>query len=218
MKVFRKMFAFAVTVAAIAMATSAFAATAVYDDADTNNPLVKVTDGEFTEQAQMTVAVVPTNFGEEGTDAEDIYYIDQDEASVIIADLQSGLKIKDEIADRTGYQVRVAGTNTAMQTINFEAIEPDEDEYEILGGNEAGQTSQAVGIKGTFSLNAVVDTVYITVEDAVANRTAVIDWDLSEFNTNADIIFGLEIQSNEPRDLSGISIIGVSVTEPQPQV
>ena len=222
MKVFRKMFAFAVTVAAIAMATSAFAATAVYDEtAGAPNPLVKVADTAALagETGQATVAVVPTNFGEEGTtDAEAIYYIDQDDVEVIKTNLVNGLKIKGAIADRSQYAVRVAGTNTAMTQIEFAAVQPDEDGYEIVGkvGKDLEEAT-AVGIKGTFKLNkANVQTVYVTVQDAKnGNKTGVVEWDLSAFRTNADITFGLEIQSETPRDLSGISIVSVSDEDPR---
>lgn len=211
MKVFRKMFAFAVTVAAIAMATSAFAATAEYD---ASNVLVKVADTSAldAETAQATVAVVPTNFGE--TDAE-IYYIDQDAVATIKANLVSGLAVKEAITVPADYEVRVAGTNTAMTKIAFATVQPpEEDDYEIVGSNLTAAT--AVGIKGTFSLTAGVDTLYVTVQDAKNNNAqGIIEWDMAGIVTNADITFGLEIQSETPRDLSGISIVGVSETDPR---
>lgn len=211
MKVFRKMFAFAVTVAAIAMATSAFAATAEYD---ASNVLVKVADtSALTETAQMTVAVVPANFGESST-AADIYYINQDEAATIKSMLASGLAVKEAITVPANYEVRVAGTNMDMTTINFATVqEPEDEEYEIIGENLTAAT--AVGIKGTFSLTAGVSTVYVSLNDSVAGKQGVIEWDLSDIVTNADITFGLEIQSKTPMDLSGISITGVSDADPR---
>ncbi len=205
MKVFRKMFAFAVTVAAIAMATSAFAATAVYDDTDTDNPLVKITDGEFAENAQMTVAVLPVGFGSSDDDA-DIMYIDQDAAEIIKEKLASGLAVKGELVNPAdNYEVRVAGTNTAMQTINFEAVQEEED-YEYITGEGA------LGIKGSFNYDGTAKTVVLTLKDAKnGDKEGSIEWDLlgGIAATNAKIRFGLEIQSTT-RDLSGITVVSIS--------
>ena len=200
MKVFRKMFAFAVTVAAIAMATSAFAATAEY-----NNGLVTVADGSFSETAQMTVAVVPTDF--EGNDA-DIMYIDQDAAETIKAKLVSGLAVKEELEIPTNFEVRVAGTNMDMDTINFQAIQAPT--YTVVGENLESAT--AVGFKGTFQYNGNAKTVVITLNDSVANKTATVNWDLLEGITasNTTITFGLEIQSAEAMNMSGITITNIS--------
>ncbi len=204
MKVFRKMFAFAVTVAAIAMATSAFAATAEYDSA---NVKVKVADvSALTETAQMTVAVVETGF--DGTDDGDIYYIDQDQADAIKANLQAGLAVKEALTVPTNYEVRVAGTSMDMQTINFQAVQAPE--YIVVGENLTSAT--AVGFKGSFSYNGNAKTVVLTLKDANnSNATGTVEWDLLDgINTNATITFGLEIQSAEPRDLSGITITDIA--------
>ncbi len=201
MKVFRKMFAFAVTVAAIAMATSAFAATAEYD---ATNIKVKVADTTaMTENAQMTVAVVPTNFA--GNDA-DIMYIDQDAAATIKANLEAGLAVKEALEVPTNYEVRVAGTSMNMQTINFQAVQEEEDDYEYITGEGA------LGIKGAFQYNGNAKTVVLTLKDAKNNdMTGTLEWDLlgGIASSNATITFGLEIQS-ETRDLSGISIVSIA--------
>lgn len=205
MKVFRKMFAFAVTVAAIAMATSAFAATAEYDS---TNIKVSVDDvSALGETAQMTVAVVPTAFS--GNDAE-IMYIDQDEAAEIKADLEAGLAIKEALTVPTDYEVRVAGTNMNMETINFQAVQSPE--YTVVGENLEAAT--AIGFKGSFSYNGNAKTVVLSLEDTVAGKTGTLVWDLLEgINTNATITFGLEIQSETAMDMSGINITNIADAE-----
>lgn len=204
MKVFRKMFALAVSVAAIAMATSAFAATAEYD---ATNVLVKVADTSVlnNEAGQATVAVVPTNFGENGTDAQ-IYFIDQNTADVIAENLEAGLKIKDAITVPTDYQVRVAGTNTAMQTINFSSIQVISDVTKVAGSN-----ATAVGFTGTFQYNGGTKAVVLKFTDsnnAAAGEVSQV-WDLTDVlpnNVAAGIIFGLEIQADNNQNLEGISV------------
>ena len=200
MKVFRKMFAFAVTVAAIAMATSAFAATAEYD-----NGLVKVADGTFSETGQMTVAVLPVEFG--STDAE-IMYIDQDAAETIKANLVNGLAVKEALTVPTDFEVRVAGTSMDMQTINFQTIQAPQ--YTVVGENLTAAT--AVGFKGTFQYNGNAKTVVLTLNDSVAGKTGTVNWDLlgEIASSNATITFGLEIQSETAMDMSGITITNIA--------
>ena len=206
MKVFRKMFAFAVTVAAIAMATSAFAATAEYDS---TNIKVSVDDvSALGETAQMTVAVVPTTFS--GNDAE-IMYIDQDAADTIKANLADGLAIKEALTVPTDYEVRVAGTNTAMTTINFETIQGPT--YSVVGENLTSAT--AVGFKGSFEYLGNAKTVVLTLNDSVAGKTGTLEWDLlgGIASTNTTITFGLEIQSETAMDMSGITITNIADAE-----
>ncbi len=201
MKVFRKMFAFAVTVAAIAMATSAFAATAEYD---TENDLVKVADtSEMTETAQMTVAVVPTTFN--GA-AADIMYIDQDAADTIKANLDSGLAVKEALTVPTNYEVRVAGTNMSMQTINFNSIQVVGDVTKV-----PESTAAAIGFTGTFQYNGGAKKISLTFADSnnteAGERTK--EWDLTDAlpgSVSAEIVFGLEIQADNGQDLSGITV------------
>lgn len=200
MKVFRKMFAFAVTVSAIALATSAFAATAEYDS---SNVLVKVADtSSLTEENQMTVAVVPKNFGE--TD-EEIYFIDQDEAATIKANLARGLAVKDALQNPANFEVRVAGTTMDMKTFAIPAV-ADDDEYEYIGGTDG----KPLGIKGTFQYNGTAKTVVLTLKDASNDKTGSLSWDLLENIPGANgltITFGLEIHpSVEGQDLSQITI------------
>lgn len=199
MKVFRKMFAFAVTVAAIAMATSAFAATAEYD---ATNKLVKVanTSALDNETAQATVAVVKSTF--DGTNDADIYFIDQNTADVIAENLKAGLKIKDAITVPTDYQVRVAGTNTAIQAINFKSIQ----ESSITKVGDAN----AVGFTGTFQYNGGTKKVLLTFKDGTA--TGDYTWDLGDAITasNATIVFGLEIQPDAGQDVSGIELVSIA--------
>lgn len=207
MKVFRKMFAFAVTVAAIAMATSAFAATAEYDTA---NDLVKVADtSEMTETAQMTVAVVPTNFG--GA-AADIMYIDQDAADTIKANLASGLAVKEALTVPTNYEVRVAGTDMNMETINFQAVQTTKIENIAIVG--AGESVKAVGIKGEFTYNGGGKTVVLTLKDTVnkingEDAVGTVTWDLGNIaSTNTPLVFGLEIYSTTEMNMTGIEYVG----------
>ena len=205
MKVFRKMFAFAVTVAAIAMATSAFAATAVYD-----NGLVKVT-GTFDEDEQMTVAVITADF--DGDDA-DIYYIDQDAAETIKANLQSGLAVKTALVDpAVNYEVRVAGTDMSMQEIYFNSIQVVEQPTRVEASN-----ASAIGFKGSFQYNGGSKKVVITlVDDNADGRRGTLEWDLSNVGSfNAPITFGLEIQADDMQDdVSGIRIESIADAQAQ---
>lgn len=210
MKVFRKMFAFAVTVAAIAMATSAFAATAEYD---ATNKLVKVADTSAlnNETAQATVAVVKSTFN--GTNDADIYFIDQDAVATIKANLVAGLAVKDELVNPAeNYEVRVAGTGTAMQRINFETVQSTTiDKVQIVG---AGAAVKAVGIKGEFTYNGGGETVVLTLKDTVnlvngEPAIGTVTWDLGSIaSSNAPLVFGLEIQSATEMDMRGIEYVG----------
>ena len=210
MKVFRKMFAFAVTVAAIAMATSVFAATAEYD---ATNKLVKVDDiSGLGNPAQMTVAVVKNTFN--GNDA-DIYYINQDVADTIKDELVDGLAVKDELTIPTDYQVRVAGTGMDMETINFQAVQTSKIEnIEIVGG---GTAVKAVGIKGEFTFNGGGTTVVLNLIDTVNKingepAVGSVRWDLGSIaSNNTPLVFGLEIQSATEMDMSGIQYNGFTV-------
>ena len=200
------MFAFAVTVAAIAMATSAFAATAEYD---ATNKLVKVanTSALDNETAQATVAVVPREFGENGTDAQ-IYFIDQNTADVIAENLKAGLKIKDAITVPTDYQVRVAGTNTDIQVINFKSIQVVEQPTKVEASN-----ASVIGFKGSFQHNGGSKKVVITLVDNKANgREGTLEWDLSNVASfAAPITFGLEIQADDMQnDVSGIELVSIA--------
>ena len=202
MKVFRKMFAFAVTVAAIAMATSAFAATAEYD---ATNKLVKVADTGMleAEQGQATVAVLPVGF--RGNDA-DIMYIDQDSADAIQQKLEDGLAVKAELVNPAeGYEVRVAGTSTAMQTINFNSIQ--------VVGDVTNVTDQAItnaiGFKGSFQYNGGSKEVTLYFSDSKTGATNVpYTWNLGDAisSSNATIVFGLEIQADNGQELDGITV------------
>lgn len=201
MKVFRKMFAFAVTVAAIAMATSAFAATAEYD---ATNIKVKVADADaLANPAQMTVAVVPTNF--DGDDA-DIMYIDQDTSATIKANLKAGLAIKAALEVPTNYEVRVAGTDMDIDKIKFNSIQVVDDVTKV-----PESTAAAIGFTGTFQYNGGANkTIVLNFSDSKTGATNVpYTWDLSEALPGAvaaEIVFGLEIQADNNQDLSGITV------------
>jgi hypothetical protein len=111
MKNLKKIFAIAMSVATVAMSTSAFAEaiTATYD---AENTAVLIEDaaaviGETT--GQMTVVVTPDTFGENST-ADDIYYINQDDAAAFAAIIEN-MGVKAALDGEKKWQVRIGGEN-----------------------------------------------------------------------------------------------------------
>ena len=109
MKNLKKIFAIAMSVATVAMSTSAFAEaiTATYD---AENTAVLIEDaaaviGETT--GQMTVVVTPDTFGENST-ADDIYYINQDDAAAFAAIIEN-MGVKAALDGEKNWQVRIGG-------------------------------------------------------------------------------------------------------------
>jgi len=156
MKVFKKVFAFAIALTAIAMASSAMAAeqTATY----TAHKIAVPVASESTEQA--TIAVVDADFGESDatTTAADIYYINQDEAKNIANELTAGVGLKSvENFVPTSVEVRLGGAMSGEYTVfpftfDKEAVVPAEPIAGIKEGTERiGFEGEIVVNGGTFS-------------------------------------------------------------------
>ena len=157
MKVFKKVFAFAIALTAIAMASSAMAAEtekAVYD-----NGVVKVAlaDSALVGDDQTTVAVVDSHFGEGDPDVDDIYYIDQDTAAVIGAKLNTGVGLK--LPTGTTFtpstaEVRIGGANkSGYDTHTIPAIVPPTTFNEPAPVVDPETGKSTVGFDGTIVLN-----------------------------------------------------------------
>ena len=129
MKNLKKIFAIALSVATVAMSTSAFAAT--YDAEATSVALTTEEIATLDSYAgQMTVVVVPKTFGETST-AADIYYINQDDAAAfdaIIADMG----VKAALDDTKEWEVRIGGENVA-EVVTFDVVFEEEGPKFMLG-------------------------------------------------------------------------------------
>lgn len=155
MKVFKKVFAFGIALTAIAMASSAMALDAEY----TSDHKIKVdVTSDLTTQA--TVAVVDARFGKNDADTipDNIYYIDQDEAKNIAADLKAGVGLKsDENFVPTSVEVRLGGAMEGTYTVlpftfDKEAVKPADPIPGIKEGtNRIGFEGEIVVNGGTFS-------------------------------------------------------------------
>lgn len=112
----KKFLAVALSVATLAMSTAAFAA-GVNDDK--NVASLDATDKATFEGAkgQMSVVVVPANFA---GSADDIYYINQDEATGM-ATIVNSMGLKAELADGD-YEVRVGGTDATVFADGFKSF------------------------------------------------------------------------------------------------
>lgn len=206
MKVLKRVFAIAISLAAIAMATSAFAAT--YDSATATIELDANEIAEFSSvEGQVTMAVVPENFGAQ-TASTDIYYINQGTAAEIadIAD-EIGLKGAFETAP-AGFDVRVGGQNIAP------VKSYDIPEYAFKSATAADTTIEGrVGVIGKIQVNAGITSLRVLLKDG--ETEGFYDWtglNIASVN-GAEFTFGLEIVNNTDdaaKDMSGITITGVS--------
>ena len=212
MKVFKKVFAFAIALTAIAMASSVMAenGTATYTDHK-----IKVDDIERA-SGQTTVAVVTNTF--DGTNSDDIYYIDQDEASVIEANLKAGvgLKAKDESFVASALQVRVGGGDE-IEVFDVPAVQYD-DSYKSQTPEkkpEDGKTDiYRIGLEGKFQMNGgTVNKITFVLKAAGEghdtdkySNTALVDTGTVEFSgdygsISGEVTFGLEI-ANVPENVT----------------
>lgn len=205
MKVFKKVFAFAIALTAIAMASSAMAAEtekAVYDNGVVKVALaVSALEGDD----QTTVAVVDSHFGEGDPDVDDIYYIDQDTATVIGAKLNTGvgLKLPTGTFTPSTAEVRIGGANKsgydthtipAVVTNNDFVAAPDKTEGEPAG-------TKRVGHSGTFQFNGgTISKIKFTLSNGP--ETKVVDTsalgDAGKFTGSLNsvigtVTFGIEI-------------------------
>ena len=122
MKNLKKIFAIALSVATVAMSTSAFAAT--YDAEATSVALTTEEIATLDSYAgQMTVVVVPKTFGESST-AADIYYINQDDAAAFAA-IIADMGVKAALDDTKEWEVRIGGENVA-EVVTFDVVFEEE--------------------------------------------------------------------------------------------
>ncbi len=110
MKKFKKILVAAMSIAAIAMSTTAFAATtATYDKSSQTAALTLAAGDVSATSGQMTVVVVPKTFGA-SSEATEIYYINQEEFGTKFAEILANMGLKGDI-DPAGYEVRIGGEN-----------------------------------------------------------------------------------------------------------
>ena len=199
MKVFKKVFAFAIALTAIAMASSAMAADAVY-----NNGTVSVAN-TFSGTDQTTVVVVDSHFGEGDIDVADIFYIDQNTAENIGATLNSGVAINAPNFVPSTAEVRVGGNgkDTYDTYVIPEFVAPTTFNNESVTDPETGK--KVIGFDGTIVLNgATFNDIVFTLtsteyageqftwkasDSAVFNKTG----NATIANLVGNVTFGLEI-------------------------
>ena len=202
MKVFKKVFAFAIALTAIAMASSVMAATgnATYDKA--NHKVAANVDVSGI-SGQATVAVVPKDFGSNDAAAADIYYINQDAPATIATDLVNGVGLKTAALDfvPSEFEVRVGGGASVLDyeilpvvTNNDFVAAPDKTEGEPAG-------TKRVGHSGTFQFNGgTISKIKFTLSNGT--ETKVVDTsalgDAGKFTGSLNsvigtVTFGIEI-------------------------
>ncbi len=126
MKNLKKILIAAMSIAAIAMSTTAFAATEATYNADTKTVALTLAEGDVTATSgQMTVVVVPKTFGAD-SGAADIYYINQEEFGAKFTAILENMGLKGEI-DPAGYEVRIGGENMAsVAKFDFQVVAPSQ--------------------------------------------------------------------------------------------
>lgn len=147
MKNLKKIFAIAMSVATVAMSTSAFAEaiTATYD---AENTAVLIEDaaaviGETT--GQMTVVVTPDTFGENST-ADDIYYINQDDAAAFAAIIEN-MGVKAALDGEKKWQVRIGGENVDEVIVLNVEFEEEGPVYKLGDVDNDGAPTAADALK-----------------------------------------------------------------------
>lgn len=119
MKKFKKILVAAMSIAAIAMSTTAFAATTATYDKSSQTAALTLAEGDVSATSgQMTVVVVPKTFGA-SSEATEIYYINQEEFGTKFAEILANMGLKGDI-DPAGYEVRIGGENMdSVATFSF---------------------------------------------------------------------------------------------------
>lgn len=192
MKVFKKVFALAVIASAFAISTSAFAASVV-------DGKVVVPESVFQGlSGQTTIAVVDSDFGEEGkTSADLIHYIDQNEAETIEAAATAGLQLKAGSNAYGNYEVRVGNVTEAMRVSaipqftveNTTPTPTDPVVDEATGTSTIGFPAKVNVETGSNTISKVVFTLH--------NGTDFVTYDYNVAGlpfANSTFTIGLEIQ------------------------
>jgi hypothetical protein len=207
MKVLKRVFAIAISLAAICVATSAFAADATYDAETATIALPEAAIQEIQGMTgQVTMAVVPNNFGS-GSNSEDIYYINQGTAADM-ADKAASIGLKGALSVPANYQVRVGGQDASMVAHNIPAV------AFVFEGSQTIVGEDRVGVKGTITVNAGINNLKVLLKDG--DVTGSYDWNgINIASANgATFTFGLEIVNNTDdaaKDLSNVTITGVEL-------
>lgn len=218
MKVFKKVFAFAIALTAIAMASSAMAADAIYSDGSVS------VENDFSSEAQTTVAVVDSRFGENDTySVEDIYYVNQDTAANIGDLLNDGVELLVNNANfvPATTEVRVGGNDKdtyetyyiqKLQEVDKDTVVPDEADAE-----------RRFGFHGTYqfnggSINAIRfaltseghDGALYNPTASVATNDALVEQLLGSIpSAHGVFTYGLEV-ANVPAGVT-VTLTGVTV-------
>lgn len=164
MKKFKKILVAAMSIAAIAMSTTAFAATTATYDKSSQTAALTLAEGDVSATSgQMTVVVVPKTFGA-SSEATEIYYINQEEFGTKFAEILANMGLKGDI-DPAGYEVRIGGEN--MDSVATFAFKVD-------GGNIIYGDANGDGFVRTNDATRVLQytagkVVQINLDNADAN-------------------------------------------------
>ncbi len=219
MKVFKKVFAFAVALTAIAMASSAMAADAIYSDGSVS------VENDFIGEAQTTVAVVDSRFGENDTySVEDIYYVNQDTAANIGDLLNNGVEL---LVNNVNFvpattEVRVGGNDKdtyetyyiqKLQDVTINTIAPDEDDAERRFGFDGTYQFNGGSISAIkFELESLGHdgALYESSATVATNNDALVEQLLGRIpSAYGEFTFGLEV-ANVPAGVT-VTLTGVTV-------
>ena len=175
MKKFKKILVAAMSIAAIAMSTTAFAATTATYDKSSQTAALTLAEGDVSATSgQMTVVVVPKTFGA-SSEATGIYYINQEEFGTKFAEILANMGLKGDI-DPAGYEVRIGGEN--MDSVATFAFKVDGGNiiYGDADGNgivEIDDSTMILRYKAGWS--SVMDKINLENADADANGAVEID-------------------------------------------
>ncbi len=158
MKKFKKILVAAMSIAAIAMSTTAFAATTATYDKSSQTAALTLAEGDVSATSgQMTVVVVPKTFGA-SSEATEIYYINQEEFGTKFTEILANMGLKGDI-DPAGYEVRIGGEN--MDSVAVFSFEVQGSKYKLGDVNRSG------GDPNLLDASAIVDYVLklVTFDD-----------------------------------------------------
>ena len=135
MKKFKKILVAAMSIAAIAMSTTAFAATTATYDKSSQTAALTLAEGDVSATSgQMTVVVVPETFGA-SSEATEIYYINQEEFGTKFTEILANMGLKGDI-DPAKYEVRIGGEN--MDSVAVFKFEVQGSKFKLGDVNRSG--------------------------------------------------------------------------------
>ncbi len=205
MKVFKKVFAFAIALTAIAMASSAMAANATYNsDAKTVSLAQADIETIAAASGQVTIAVVHDSFGENDTDTivDNIAYINQG-TGTDVAGYAAAMGVKDGvILNPHAYRVRVGGLGD-VQVYDIPATA-------VATVNAPNKSVEGrIGFDGSIALDGKLVSKLIFTLNSGVDGAENIEWtwdNISIPNTIGTVTFGLEIvgEGSENVKCSGV--------------